>query len=334
MSNLVDRIHELANEIRDFPLGQCSPSDDPDKQTSYIYGFLDIVRRFIGSAKRIDHELLNREVERLDTNIQFITEAYDLKADLINVIDLIHDIEGGIDPNPVIAPKVANKLLKEILNNLISESANVLPAICENYGLCSGELDEAFKSKRNYVHARTAHLSSKKILDIANKMLGKYENRELEETIDDIQNRGGLLNIVSKFSDIKNLIEQEILQAKYSIWVAVAWFTDRDLANLLYKKAKEGINVQIIINDDKINSSISEKLQGHFETHLVPDEMKRLMHHKFCVFDLKRVIHGSYNWTNKAQYNNETISLIENRAHAEEFADQFVKIKVEIKKLT
>ena len=28
------------------------------------------------------------------------------------------------------------------------------------------------------------------------------------------------------------------------------------------------------------------------------------MHHKFCVVDLKKVIHGSYNWTKKAQYNN------------------------------
>jgi len=334
MNVLANRVRELAEEIRDFPLGNCSPSDDPDKQTSYVYGFLDIARRFIGSAKRIEHEFLRNELEKLDTNIQFITEAYDLKAELINIVDLIDDIEGGENPTPEISPKLANKIMMEVVANLVSESANILPTICENYGLTSGEVSEAFKSKSNYVHARTAHLSAEKTLEIASKMLGKYENTELEVILDDIKSAESQLNVVSKFDDIKDLITKEILKAKHIIWVAVAWFTDRDLANLLYKMSKQGVNVQIILNDDEINASISEKLEGYFETYLVPKHMKTLMHHKFCVIDLKRVIHGSYNWTNKAQYNNETVSLIENRAHAEEFADEFVNLKAEIKKVT
>ena len=57
------------------------------------------------------------------------------------------------------------------------------------------------------------------------------------------------------------------------------------------------------------------------------ESFSKLMHHKFCVIDLKKVIHGSYNWTNKAQYNNETISLIENKTMAEEFAMEFLKVK-------
>ena len=45
---------------------------------------------------------------------------------------------------------------------------------------------------------------------------------------------------------------------------------------------------------------------------------------------MKRVIHGSYNWTVKAQYNNETITVSEGRDIAETFAEEFINIKKEI----
>jgi len=51
------------------------------------------------------------------------------------------------------------------------------------------------------------------------------------------------------------------------------------------------------------------------------------MHHKFCIIDLKTVIHGSYNWTNKARWHNETISIDVSRELAEKFASEFLKMK-------
>lgn len=33
------------------------------------------------------------------------------------------------------------------------------------------------------------------------------------------------------------------------------------------------------------------------------------MHHKFCVIDLERVIDGSYNWTNNANYSGKGINI-------------------------
>ncbi len=39
------------------------------------------------------------------------------------------------------------------------------------------------------------------------------------------------------------------------------------------------------------------------------------------------IIHGSYNWTNSANYNNETISIDENIESVEESADEFMKLK-------
>lgn len=52
---------------------------------------------------------------------------------------------------------------------------------------------------------------------------------------------------------IKKKIISEIRQAKYVIWVAVAWFTDPVFFEELKKKARQGVNVQVIVDDDDIN---------------------------------------------------------------------------------
>jgi phosphatidylserine/phosphatidylglycerophosphate/cardiolipin synthase-like enzyme len=46
-----------------------------------------------------------------------------------------------------------------------------------------------------------------------------------------------------------------------------------------------------------------------------------------CIIDLKTVIHGSYNWTNRAKFNNETIEVVSSREVAEKFSDQFIQLK-------
>jgi hypothetical protein len=112
MASLIDRIECLIDEIKEFPLGQCSSSDDPDKQSAYVYGFLDLARRFVGSAKRIESNLLKTELAKIDLDIQIITEAYELKAELLNVFDLIEDLSD--DPNSrletkaTLSPETAN----------------------------------------------------------------------------------------------------------------------------------------------------------------------------------------------------------------------------------
>lgn len=50
------------------------------------------------------------------------------------------------------------------------------------------------------------------------------------------------------------------------------------------------------------------------------------MHHKFCIIDLKKVITGSFNWTEKANFNFENIKIIESREKAEDFASRFIQI--------
>jgi phosphatidylserine/phosphatidylglycerophosphate/cardiolipin synthase-like enzyme len=128
------------------------------------------------------------------------------------------------------------------------------------------------------------------------------------------------------FEEIQNQIIERIKSAKFMIWVAVAWLTDKVLLRELYKKQKEGINIRLIINDDHINKKYGINYEEHFEIKRVKPVGKynNIMHNKFCIIDLKTVIHGSYNWSNKAQWNKETISIDDSREIAEKFASQFI----------
>ena len=330
MSTLTDRINKLSEEVEDFPLSKCSPSDDPDMQTAYLYSFKDLAKRFVASLKRLDDSRLLKILEPIDLNPEYITEAYDLKADLQIVIDYLNDTD-NLRERVSISSKEANELTDVIIENLAQESANNLSMICTGYGLEEGTTEEAFKSKRNYVYKRISHLDNLQILELGKKMAGKYPDSKLDELIAKFFDSDSL-GLISEFENIKEFITPELNKAKYIIWVAVAWFTDKDLANLLYIKAKQGVNIQIVLNDDKINLTLKEKLIEHFEVYFAPsnDKFSKLMHNKFCIIDLEKVIHGSYNWTNKAQYNDETISIIDSRLEAKKFAEQFLEIKLEI----
>lgn len=77
----VNRLLELADEVEQFDLGRCSPSDDPDKQTAYLYAFKEVAKRFVGTARRVDGAELQNELRHLDLNPDHITGAYDLRAE-------------------------------------------------------------------------------------------------------------------------------------------------------------------------------------------------------------------------------------------------------------
>jgi hypothetical protein len=87
----------LADEIEHFPLSECGPSDDPDKQYAYTAGFRDIAKRFVAAAKRIGDPDLSDLVSGLDTSPQWISEAHHLRAELYVVIDTLK--EASQDPH-------------------------------------------------------------------------------------------------------------------------------------------------------------------------------------------------------------------------------------------
>ena len=59
------------------------------------------------------------------------------------------------------------------------------------------------------------------------------------------------------FENIAERIQLEISKAHRSVFIAVAWFTNKNLFNELVKKARNGCSVSLIISNDNINLNSS-----------------------------------------------------------------------------
>jgi hypothetical protein len=134
------------------------------------------------------------------------------------------------------------------------------------------------------------------------------------------------------FENIAENIQQELRKAKCTIFIAVAWFTNKNIFEELVVKAKEGCNIYLMLSNDVTNNDSSiefERLNiGDSKVFFVGDGNKELMHNKFCVIDGNIVITGSYNWSYKAEKNFENITITSgDQTLAEQFINEFNNIK-------
>lgn len=134
------------------------------------------------------------------------------------------------------------------------------------------------------------------------------------------------------FENIGKRIVLEINEARNSIFIAVAWFTNLDIFNALLKKEKEGCQINLMYSDDDINNNSSLKFDllktKNSNVYPIGDGSNNIMHNKFCVIDESTVITGSYNWSNKAESNHENITISkEAKDLAQCFISEFNRIK-------
>ncbi len=116
------------------------------------------------------------------------------------------------------------------------------------------------------------------------------------------------------FDNIREVIRAEIGKAQSEICVAVPWFTDGDLLAALVQRAKNKVVIRLITIEDDINRAhgVDTNLlqsSGGKVYKIMHDGESSMMHNKFCVIDRNTVITGSYNWSRKAQLNNENITV-------------------------
>ncbi|MBT0550847.1 phospholipase D-like domain-containing protein [Riemerella anatipestifer] len=130
------------------------------------------------------------------------------------------------------------------------------------------------------------------------------------------------------FENIAERIQQEISKAQKSIFIAVAWFTNKNIFNELVNKARNGCTVSLIISNDTINLNFEQLLTGKSKVYKIGNGDTELMHNKFCVIDYSTVITGSYNWSYKAESNFENVIITSNDTTlAEQFISEFNSIR-------
>ena len=122
--------------------------------------------------------------------------------------------------------------------------------------------------------------------------------------IDPIQNQ-----VDAHFEEIQRIVIGLLHEAKLSIHIAMAWFTNQNIADVLKAKAKENIDIKLALHDDFINREHGANLDGLNYRLVKP--IGGIMHNKFCVIDNRVVITGSYNWSTKAETKNEENVLVE-----------------------
>ena len=125
------------------------------------------------------------------------------------------------------------------------------------------------------------------------------------------------MELKAHFSNIHEVIIDHLEKANSEVVAAVAWFTDRDMFEVLCKKARSGINVSVALIGDEINQGPGalnfprlEAAGGRVAFLAQGSRDEPTMHHKFCVIDRKTVITGSYNWSRKARRNDENITVV------------------------
>lgn len=134
------------------------------------------------------------------------------------------------------------------------------------------------------------------------------------------------------FENIADRIKQEISKAQKSVFIAVAWFTNKNIFTELVRKANSGCSISLIISNDNINLNSSIEFAqlnfGKSKVFKIGNGDTELMHNKFCVIDYSTVITGSYNWSYKAESNFENVIITYNDTPlAEQFIDEFNNIR-------
>jgi len=136
--------------------------------------------------------------------------------------------------------------------------------------------------------------------------------------------------IKATFDNIKKQITELISESKELIQISVAWFTSQDLLGQLVVKVEQGCMVEIIISDHFENKRLSfEKLTKHGgQVFMIPTKSGKFLHDKFAIFDNKKVISGSYNWTNSAEYyNHELLVISDEKIILQQFDIHFKNLK-------
>lgn len=139
--------------------------------------------------------------------------------------------------------------------------------------------------------------------------------------------------IITNGVEIKQRIVAEINNAKQCVYLAMAWFTDRDIASAIIEAKNRGLMVDIVLSSNSSNETVKLMLKGAsisvhaFET----GDDRGMMHHKFCLIDNKISINGSYNYSYNASNNNvENIQVSDDLVTYRQFFSEFERIKYNI----
>lgn len=140
-------------------------------------------------------------------------------------------------------------------------------------------------------------------------------------------------DIITNGAEIKQRIISEINNTQQCIFLAMAYFTDRDIAMAIVDAKNRNIIVDIILSSNAQNETVKLMLKGaNISVHAFDTgDTRGIMHHKFCLIDNKISINGSYNYSLNASTNNvENIQVSDDPNTYRQLFAEFERLKYNI----
>jgi hypothetical protein len=140
-------------------------------------------------------------------------------------------------------------------------------------------------------------------------------------------------DIITNGTEIKQRIISEINGANQSIYLAMAWFTDRDIAQSLINAKNRNVFVDVILSSNAQNETVKQMLvEQKITVHAFDTGDERgMMHHKFCLIDNRLSINGSYNYSYNASNNNvENVHISNDNQIFKQLFAEFERLKYNI----
>lgn len=117
-------------------------------------------------------------------------------------------------------------------------------------------------------------------------------------------------------------------QAKQTIHIAMCWFSNDRIFQIILEKLKQGIAVELVIEFDDNNIregglDFDHFIQAGGQLYAAHDTF--LMHHKFAVIDNTLLLTGSFNWTNNT--NSENTIACDDKIAVQTYLQEFTHLK-------
>ena len=171
-----------------------------------------------------------------------------------------------------------------------------------------------------------------KIFDIARQGMTGHSDRDaldwLETANKLLINRGDIMVCFSPGDRCRRLIIDQLNHTLASLDICVFTISDDPVTAAIMQCRERGVPIRIITDDEKVRdagSDIKRLSAAGIEVRI--DRSPNHMHHKFALFDNRKVLTGSYNWTRSAADDNqENILLTDDKRAVNAYRDEFEKL--------
>ena len=155
-----------------------------------------------------------------------------------------------------------------------------------------------------------------------------FDTLRIKSCTCDVQNQK-YYNFTVCFSPKNNcvkLILKEIKEAKSNIWLQGYSFTSKPISEALIRAHHKGIDVKVIL--DKSQTKSKHSVIKSLLYHNIPiwiDFKPTIAHNKIILIDDSKVLTGSYNWSQAAEYKNaENLILLDSKFIYEKYKKNFL----------